>query len=173
MSSVQCSTSSSVAVCQVSLLYGGSLEGASSPSALPRSMDCTGELKSLSSPPAGDREELASRDPLSANGAIGPDNVINNRQDKFLPCQVQTISVSPGSAWGTSVSCHTQNRENITVRWRRCIHNEFNMSGEVNGTDLDYHITLAFYLTPALEFNTARGVSGSIVFMCTVNLWKS
>lgn len=29
------------------------------------------------------------------------------------------------------------------------------MLGEVNGTDVDYHITLAFDLTPTLEFNTA------------------
>lgn len=29
------------------------------------------------------------------------------------------------------------------------------MLGEENGTDMDYHITLAFYLTPALEFTTS------------------
>lgn len=73
-------------LCQVSLLYGGSLEGASSSSsALPRSVDRTGELKSLSSPPAGEQmEKIASRDPLSANSAIEQDNIINNRQDKVL-----------------------------------------------------------------------------------------
>lgn len=29
------------------------------------------------------------------------------------------------------------------------------MLGEVNGTDMEYHITLAVYLTPPLEFTTS------------------
>lgn len=100
--------------CQVSLLYGGNLDGRSSSSAVSWS-GLWGELKSLPSPPAaGTRELRHQAASWSCRRKLRPaksTSAADNNWEELLPCQVQTISVSPGSHWGTSVSCNTHKKD--------------------------------------------------------------
>lgn len=100
--------------CQVSLLYGGILDASS---VLPGSVEWAGELKSLVSSPAGNRKDPCHGTVYSREQSLQDQQLLPKVSLKatfiILPCQVQTISVSPVSNWGTSVSCHTNKQYHL------------------------------------------------------------